>query len=289
VTLRALAEHQNRLILFLRSLPLAAQRFPAPSRTKIYGERNSGTRFLTDLIKKNFTTPVLLGSTPGEYDELGLCTPEPSLVRNVIRDRQTHLANRRAIPDTLGWKHMSPPIDFLKAMPQLAATTLFLIIVKHPVFWALSFHRRPYSSYFDSRKLNFDEWLRQIFIPTARDNVEQAFYPSAMGIYAAKVDGYRRLAELQVPFELIRYEELISDIPRFLRRLEVKYRLPRQRRRDVIRRTSTKGDKRELGDFLAQYRLDRVTASVSADNYDFIISSFGEDRLRWLGYRFDER
>jgi len=268
----------------LCSVSLTPRRFPVPSRIKIYGERNSGTRFLTDLIKKNFTTPVLLGSTPGEYDELGLCTPEPPLVRNLIRDRRTHLANRRAMPETLGWKHMCPPIEFLKSMPQMAATTLFLVIVKHPVFWALSFHRRPYSSYFDSRKMGFDEWLRHIFIPTARDSVEQAFYPSAIGIYAAKVDGYRRLSGLQVPFELIRYEELISDIPGFLRRLQLKYRLPRHRRKDIIRNTSTKGDQRELGDFVSQYRLDRVAEAVSANNYEFIISSLGEDRLRWLGY-----
>src|SRR2546423_2571643 len=114
-------------------------------RVKIYGERKAGTTFLTDLIRRNFSVPLLSGTPdrPNRAERQRLMervADRSSAVRRIVLDRIGDQENRRALPDTLGWKHMYPPIELLRTMPDFVAGTLFLVSVKHPVFWLISYH-----------------------------------------------------------------------------------------------------------------------------------------------------
>jgi hypothetical protein len=263
---------------------------------KIYGERNTGTHFINDLIAKNFVVPLLPSSpeTMHPRKKKVIAARErflshvrkngQQLYRHVVADRYNDLANRRYLPKTFGWKHTLPPLDFLETR-SAARQTLFVIIVKHPIYWALSFHRRPYHSYFPVQNMEFGEFIRHLFIPTGRDNVDVPIYESIIDLYAAKVDGYRRLIDAGFPAELVRYEELIADVSGFLRRLSEGYALERNSEEESVReKNMKKGDDATLTDFRAKYQLDKVTEAVSPEDYEFIMSRFGADRLAWLGY-----
>src|SRR6478672_4172849 len=78
-------------------------------RVKIYGERKTGTTFLTDLIRRNFSIPLLSGTPdrPNRVERerlLERVADRSSGVRRIVLDRISDQENRRALPDTLGWK-----------------------------------------------------------------------------------------------------------------------------------------------------------------------------------------
>src|SRR5262249_53975305 len=136
-----------RNILFSKSV------MPEIKRFKLYGERNTGTTFMTNLLRRNFSVELL----PGTPDRPNRSERERMMARleqysdegrGIVLDRIGALETRRALPSALGWKHMHPPIELLKASPELARTTLFIVIVKHPIFWAQSYQRHPINSYF---------------------------------------------------------------------------------------------------------------------------------------------
>jgi hypothetical protein len=261
---------------------------------KVYGERNTGTRFLAGLLKDNFTTPCLSGAFKTDESRQdasmagALLKDQPRLLRMVVDDKLRNLHHRDHIAKSFGWKHACPPVEYLRSVPERSATTLFIVIVKHPVHWARSFHKRPYHTYFPStRRLEFHDFLHHVFIPSGRDNVDAAVYGSPIELYAAKVDGYRRLAGLGVPFELVRYEELLENVAGALQRLANRYDLGRRRQDWVIESASTKEREVGLAEYQARYRLDRVQSLVSAEDYEFISDAFGNDRLAWLGYGRD--
>jgi len=259
-------------------------------RVKIYGERKTGTTFLTDLIRRNFSIPLLSGTPdrPNRVERerlLERVADRSSGVRRIVLDRISDQENRRALPDTLGWKHMYPPIALLQTIPDFVAGTLFLVTVKHPVYWLLSYHRRPLDYIINCAKLGFTEFLHEPFVPTLRDSVETPLYSSAVEFYGEKVDGYRRLSELTPRFELVRYEDLLTDVPGFVEQLASKHGLPRHSDRPVIRETSTNRRESTFDEYRQEYRLDRVRDAVSSDDFDFIVQTFGCERLNWLGYR----
>jgi hypothetical protein len=259
---------------------------------KIYGERNTGTRFLHELIQQNFAVTILSPEAARREiaerirNELAgklHLGAQTRLIRRIILNRLHDIENHRQVSATLGWKHMRPPIEVI-VKQGFTAGTLFLVVAKHPVFWALSFHRRPYHDYLRFKKMGFSEFIRHMFIPTDRDNVDVLYHRSPLELYAAKVDGYRELAELGVPFELVRYEDLLSDTSGFVQALCAKHGLPRVSDDVFVPPLSTKGDERALDDLCSLYRLDNVAQAVSHEDYEFILSVFSAERLRWLGY-----
>lgn len=256
---------------------------------KIYGERNTGTTFLRNLMNKNFEIENVIGTPLNLVDdeakaEFSASTEAlPAWAKKLVRDRFAEEANRKHLKETLGWKHMAPPVLMLRKSPELTRNILLLVTAKHPVFWALSFHRHPYHDYFD-RKPDFSEFLRHPFIPTLSDNVAAPMYGSAIELYAAKVDAYRKLAKLDLTMELIRYEDLVADVPAFLDALSKKHGLVRRTETIKMLDTSTKGDERTFEDFQSTYKIESARAAVSSEDYNFIMSAFGADRLAWLGY-----
>ena len=217
-------------------LRFGARPRPRIARIKIYGERNTGTRFLRTLCQRNFHAEVLpqdffreraqvLKFCAGFQSELAVYGRHRNLIRAILVNRLFDLEHERRMREMLGWKHMRPPVALLKAEPALAAATLFLVTVKHPVFWALSFQRHPYHDFLRPRRMEFSDFLRRIFIPMWRDNLDAAYCPSIVDMYASKVDGYRELARLGVAFELVRYEDLVRDVPGTVRAIAERHGL----------------------------------------------------------------
>lgn len=255
---------------------------------KLYGERNTGTGFLHGLVKKNFTLSSLSGAANDDEKRRrrqAVKGIDDWVIGRLVKDRfDTHANNTRLVRETFGWKHTNPPVEYLKSVPERTAKTLFIILVKHPVFWMNSFYKRPYHSYFNYDSMSLHDFIHHIFVPTGRDNVDATIYDTVAELYGAKIDGYRRLVEMGVPYQLVRYEDLVSDVPGFLRRMEASHGLRRRREQDLVREAGTKGDDATLADYKEKYRLDKVRDIVSPADYEYIIEKFGRERLAWLGY-----
>jgi hypothetical protein len=262
-------------------------------RIKIYGERNTGTNFLHQLIRANFQTP-LVSQRVGKQTELKKISakfkdvadkPYRHVLTNIVINRYHEQHVARTMRETAGWKHTAPPVKMIKRSPEWREKTLFVIVVKHPVFWLRSFKKRGYHNYFKTGETDFSEFLRQIYIPASIDNVRALTYDTIVKLYAAKVDAYRKLSELGVACELVRYETLIEDPAKFLDTLAAKFALEKKKDVYVIPTDSTKAtDPRQLEEFKKDYALENVSKLVSPEDYAFIMSTFGKERLTWLGY-----
>src|ERR1051326_6688162 len=91
---------------------------PSPSaakhrieRIKLYGERNTGTTFTTQLIRNNFHIPMMYGTPdrPNRADRekrMQAFAEQPLFIRRLILDRIGDEENRSTLRETLGWKHM---------------------------------------------------------------------------------------------------------------------------------------------------------------------------------------
>jgi hypothetical protein len=245
--------------------------------------------FVTDLVRRNFSEPLLYGTPDRRSKKERERTMErfarkPLHIRRMILDRILNEDNHASVRETLGWKHMFPPLETLSSLPKFVGSTLFLVTVKHPVFWALSYHRHPIDSAFRVKKMRFSDFIRHPFLPTLRDNVTTAFYDSVIDFYADKTRGHRELAALGSRVEIVRYESLIADVGGFLHTLARQHGLQRKSEEPSIRTVSTKHSDAQFEDYRRGYRLERIREVVSAEDYEFILRKFGEENLVWLGY-----
>ena len=192
--------------------------------TKIYGERNSGTNYLSKLIEANFETILLLGGRmprPAIVDLHHSITEfqRPGLSHNELLD----IEHKRTLLSEFGWKHCAPPIDVINNAPH-KDLTLFIAIAKHPAFWARSLLKRPYNPQ-GVKRVGFSEFIRHPWSMAERDNLGDAEAGNPIAMWAAKVARYMDLARVTDDFIKIRYEDLILDtgghldeIGRFLRK-----------------------------------------------------------------------
>ncbi len=113
----------------------------ANRRIKLYGERNSGTNYLSRLIRLNLAVREVPGVVPGHIMKLQKAIPGMEMLRDLYF-RLTYHRN-------LGWKHsrVRPPKKLRRH--RLADSVGFLTVTKNPYSWLLSLHRRPYHQYFD--------------------------------------------------------------------------------------------------------------------------------------------
>ena len=104
---------------------------------KVYGERNSGTNYLSALIRLNFSVRELDGCVPWPVMGLQLILPGREAVRDVWFSK--------TFGHNFGWKHMCVrPVAELKQYTISSRRLHFVTITKNPYSWLLSMHRRPY-------------------------------------------------------------------------------------------------------------------------------------------------
>ena len=163
---------------------------------KVYGERNSGTRYLERLVAANLRVRLLRGEAPRLVTWLG---PDSESMRD--------LYFRLTVRHNLGWKHRLPPAAAELARPGSAgATARFLTLVKNPYSWVLSLLKRPYSATRNYPSL--EELVTQPWATVGRECAPDSF-PDAVAMWNAKA-----AANLALPAGRtvnLRYEDLVAD------------------------------------------------------------------------------
>lgn len=163
---------------------------------KVYGERNTGTRYLSQLLTGNLDVRLLNGAAPRM---LGWFWPDSEAVRDAYF--------RLTVRSNLGWKHRLPPRpDDPLLLAAGARETGFVTVVKNPYSWLLSLLRRQYSAgrvYGSVEELVTSPWTT-----VGRECAPPQF--------AGAVDMWNRkyAACLALPGERtvnLRYEDLLGD------------------------------------------------------------------------------
>jgi hypothetical protein len=108
---------------------------------KIYGERNTNTNYLGELISLNLDVAEVLGVVPQSMRRIQTRLP----VKNALRDIYFQFTYAR----NLGWKHakVEDPAHIRKYSLVKNNEVRFITLTKNPYSWLLSLFRRPYHQY----------------------------------------------------------------------------------------------------------------------------------------------
>ena len=204
----------QRFFLRLRggfeSLDGAVSSITSQQILKIYGERNTGTNYLEQLMLRNFDANILLGRAPDHHIQAYLSRaiklisePRGVAYRHAWRDR--YLVE--SFDKQLGWKHMCPSPERLG--PSRLANVKYVMVVKNPYSWALSLFRRPY--HVGGRDSSFDMFLeRKMPVMPELENIGTDEI-TPIEVWNRKVTGYLRLREEAHRSIIVRYEDLLAD------------------------------------------------------------------------------
>lgn len=169
---------------------------------KIYGERNTGTNYLSRLIHLNLDVEELPGIAPKKIVQLQNRLPGREWVKDMYFDW--------SFASNLGWKHMkvkSP--NFLEDTVATSKNVSFVTLTKNPYSWLLSLHKRPYHGDRNSPQEDFEAFLTNEYKPKGRDNVGNSKTNSTQ-LWNAKNASYIDLAKV-FSGVTVRYEDLLDD------------------------------------------------------------------------------
>ena len=179
---------------------------------KIYGERNSGTNYLTRLIRRNLKIDLL----PGVVKRKHLPVFDPDDLQALARQRNlpkqeiiADLYFQETFPDNLGWKHaLVKSADCLKQYAICSNNLFFLTLTKNPYAWLLSLYRRPYHHLW-RKKPDFETFLTSPWRTVGRENAPDEF-SSPVELWSQKNASYLQLQQ-QFPTLNLRYEDVLAD------------------------------------------------------------------------------
>ena len=168
---------------------------------KIYGERNTGTNYLSRLIDLNLEVRQLPGVIPGWLSRVQRLLHGQELAR----DYYFSLTYSR----NLGWKHSQVlSADEMRNLRICANDLFFVTLTKNPYSWLLSMYRRPYHRYF-SRKPDFETFLTTPWAKVKRENVAGDI-PGPVELWNIKNASYIQL-QRKLPVLNLTFEKLLEN------------------------------------------------------------------------------
>jgi hypothetical protein len=198
-------------------------------KVKIYGERNTGTGYLTQLIQLNLDVEMLAGSLPWLLDRLAGGNES-------IRDLYFRTTARR----NLGWKHTQ--VSGLEELKEARIDdVVFITLTKNPYSWLLSLYRRPYHGKQNHGKQTMDSFAAFLQSPwptVERENHVEAF-PNPIVMWNEKNRAYLNLNQ-GICVQNLRYEDLLRDPEVVITDLATTYAMPRKQAEFVNLTQSTK-------------------------------------------------
>lgn len=182
---------------------------------KIFGERNSGTKLLRQIISRNSSSLLWPGTTKeireshqteaaARYGDVDLDGRDSVMFQEYLADEMFD----RCFDISLGWKHAAPSPNRIIENARYRDTS-FIVISKNPYAWLLSLYRSPHHNLLAGNMKSFSTFLRKPWLTTRRDN--------APGIFASPIElwnyKYRAYIEFSniAKITFIRYEDVLEN------------------------------------------------------------------------------
>jgi hypothetical protein len=222
---------------------------------KVYGERNTGTRYLAQLVAANLEVRLLRGSAPRMVGWLG---PDSEAMRDWYF--------RLTVRSNLGWKHRLPPsADDPVLLGDRVRQVGFITVVKNPYSWLLSLMRRQYSSgrtYASIEELVTSPWTavgRECSPPQFANAVEMwnLKYAACLALPGARTVN-------------LRYEDLLEDPATQVERIASRFSLPRRHATFTNVESSTKRSSQSFDDYRRYYLEERWRAKLTEREFALI-------------------
>lgn len=242
---------------------------------KIYGERNSGTIYLSELLRLNLQIQELRGFVPWAVHALQLLLPG----REAIRDAWF----ARTFSRNLGWKHRcAPPSAELAQHKIVSGRVHFVTITKNPYSWLLSMHRRPYHQYYKT-ELTFEEFLMAPWPTTRRDGTAEVL-SGPVELWNIKNRSYQQLGD-RLPVINLRYEDLLEQPEEWLNRIQTQFGLQRRSAEFQNFQQSTKDSSKDSSWYKDYYLKERWRSKLSVEAIGIINRLLDHDLRQTFGYQ----
>lgn len=240
---------------------------------KVYGERNTGTNYLRDLIGLNLSVQLLRDTMPYSWAALQLLLPGKEGLPDFYFQRYGQ--------ENLGWKHCLPPQgETLQGYAGCTPETGFITLTKNPYSWLLSLHRRPY--HYQGKTGSFDDFIRAPWKTVGREWAPQAF-PNPIALWNAKNRAYIALRDT-LPCLNLSYEALLDNPAMLLEEIGTHFELPRKSDQFRNKESSTKLDRNKHDDYRAYYLEEQWRSKLSTEQLAWINAEVDQGLMAAFGY-----
>ena len=245
---------------------------------KIYGERNTGTNYVSALIALNLAVRELPGVIPAGIRRIHQMLPG----REWVRDLYFACTRRH----NLGWKHglATTPKRLAREDRHRRQSLAFVTVTKNPYAWLLSLHRRPYHPTHPGA-LDFETFLATPWRTVGRDNMHRVTLKSPVELWNTKNRSYLELAPANTLNTI--YETTIRDPQAFIDDVVDRFGIRRSTASFRNHEVSTKDRTKDFGFYRDYYLNERwkdelTDAAISAINRRLdkdLVSRFGYEIL----------
>ncbi|MEM7058437.1 MAG: hypothetical protein AAF557_12660 [Pseudomonadota bacterium] len=254
-------------------------------RIKIFGERGTGTNFVTQMIHANFQVEVLLQPDPSSEPGVeklkvpGLKAKRQYEIADYIEDRQ----HKEGLTTFGGWKHACLTDKVADRLKQ-GDETLFICVLRHPALWAKSFHREPFASFLEPAE-DLATFLRHPWVARTRDEVPDLVLDSPAILWRLKTQSYLDQAEIRPNVVTVRQDDFLRDHETVLEGLSAYL----ERRDDVWKIVTSYGrqwasNKRDFWTIRREMP-DEPFEAVGAEVTGILRDHIGDELIRRAGYR----
>jgi hypothetical protein len=276
------------------------------TRIKIFGERNTGTNFLSEVIEGNFKAtlfkPVNIKSvrTAGFHnfrhadaallrnrDCRGFMVMS-GLLKSIVANKITDYIRVDNASVDFGWKHGCVNMNQLKDYKYFDET-LFVMLIRNPWKFCESLFRKPYNI-MPGRLAspNFSDFIRAPIFLNARDNAPrgQLMIPNAIELWNIKVSSYyNALKASQHQVAIFYYEEILLN-PSMLQEQLQSFGIESVSDNIIFPELDVKkqNTNRTLSDFVSLAKTYDPLSSMTADDAKFIHSALSKKLIMRTPY-----
>jgi hypothetical protein len=237
---------------------------------KLLGERNTGSRYLMQLVELNLKLPYL-PHFPPSWIKSWHGKPGFEWLRTQYF-AWTYSKN-------LGWKHHLPDADFIAKL-SASRGVLFLICIKEPYSFLTSLYKRPYHHPLP-KGTSFAQFLQQEWTPIPQERAPSTF-ANPIQLWNTKHRAYLALAD-RLPSLLIDHRELQEGPAAVMQSIAARMGLAAPSTfQDVTE--STKDQGKPKGEILDFYRQRQWLKQYTPETLAWVNSQLDAEVMRRLNY-----
>lgn len=284
------------------------------TRIKIFGERNTGTNFLSEVIEKNFKVELLKPTDVISFKTAGynnfrnsrlytntskslkikknIVLARKKVIQSLIKNIATNklLDSIRADNEHIdfGWKHGCLNLEKLAAFPRFGET-LFVVLIRNPWKFCESLFRKPYNIIPGRIAAPiFSDFIRTPVLLNIRDNAPrgQLIIPNPIELWNIKVSSYFQSWELsRRHVSIFFYEEILLN-PQVLKDRLQSFGISSISEDILLPELDVKNKNthRTLTDFVSLAKSYDPLTSMTVDDAKFIHSSLSKKLIMQTPY-----